>query len=32
MYAAYSAWREMRREQLRQEFNTLVAMTLARSR
>jgi len=32
MYAAFKAWRNMRREQLRQEFDTLVEMTLARSR
>jgi hypothetical protein len=32
MYAALKAWREMRREQLRQEFNALVEMTLAKSR
>jgi len=32
MYAAYKAWRKMRREQLREEFNSLVEMTLARSR
>ena len=32
IYAAFKAWRKMRREQLQQEFNTLVEMTLARSR
>jgi len=31
IYAAYKSWRRMRREQLQQEFNTLVEMTLARS-
>jgi len=32
IYAAYKAWRKIRREQLRQEFNALVEMALARSR
>jgi hypothetical protein len=32
MYAAIKAWRKMRREQLQQEYDHLVEMTLARIR
>ncbi|HEY5976113.1 MAG TPA: hypothetical protein VIU41_15370 [Geobacteraceae bacterium] len=32
MYTAVKAWRNMRREQLHQDYDRLVEMTLARSR
>ncbi len=32
MYAAFKAWRKMRREELQMEYDLLVEMTLARSR
>ena len=32
MYAAVKAWRNMQREQLHQDYDRLVEMTLARSR
>ena len=32
MYAEFKAWRKMRREQLQQEYDHLVEMTLARIR
>jgi hypothetical protein len=32
MYAAFKDWRKIRREQLQQDFNKLVEMTLAKSR